>query len=75
MNECNSGHDNVSVPCLYIGSGGGVLQTGSMLDTSTTNKALLGTLCDVMGVSSSASSHFGTDRIEEILLWWYHLDG
>ena len=68
MNECNSGHDNVSVPCLYIGSGGGMLQTGGMLETSTTNKALLGTLCDIMGVSESASSHFGSDRIGGILV-------
>ena len=68
MNECNSGHDNVSVPCLYIGSGGGMLQTGTLLETSTTNKALLGTLCDVMGVSTSSSGHFGSDRIEDIIL-------
>jgi hypothetical protein len=68
MNECNSGHDNVSVPCLYIGSGAGKLQTGGMLETSTTNKALLGTICDIMDVPASTSSHFGNDRIEGILL-------
>ncbi|MGC6492570.1 MAG: DUF1552 domain-containing protein [Myxococcota bacterium] len=66
MNECNSGHDNISVPCLYIGSAGGVLHTGSLLETTTTHRALLGTLCDAFGVPTPMSDHLGSARIEAL---------
>jgi hypothetical protein len=68
LSECNPGHDSEDVPCFYVGGAGGVLATGTTIDASgATNKHLMRSICDAMGVADSASAHFGTTTIPAVL--------
>jgi hypothetical protein len=68
LSECNPGHDSEDVPCFFVGGAAGALATGGTIDASgSTNKHLLRTICDAMGVPSSASAHFGTATIPAVL--------
>ncbi len=69
MAECNPGHDAQDIVCAYAGGLGGKLQTGGTVNVDgATNRNLLRTICDAMGVPSSDSSHFGKTAITEVLL-------
>jgi hypothetical protein len=61
MSECNPvGHDSNSVPVLVAGNGGGAMKAGALLDVAGgTNKALMQTILQMLGVSGGAA-HFGS---------------
>jgi len=69
MAECNPGHDAQNIACAYAGGLGGRLQTGVTVNAEgSTNRTLLRTICDAMGVASADSGHFGEGTISEVLL-------
>ena len=61
MSECNPvGHDSNSIPVLVAGNGGGGMKAGALIDVAGgTNKALMQTILQILGVSSGGG-HFGS---------------
>jgi len=68
LSECNPGHDSTDVPCFFVGGAAGALRTGTLVDLpGATNKALLKTLGRALGVADSATGHFGSTVLAEVL--------
>jgi hypothetical protein len=69
LSEClPQSHGSDSVPCFFVGGAGGALKTGGYVDVhGATNRALLKTLCKVMGVPDADSAHFGSTVLSEIV--------
>lgn len=67
LSECNTSHESADVPCFVAGNGGGRLAAGRYLQTNATNKHLLKTIANLFGAPDSASSHFGSTTIPELL--------
>lgn len=68
MAECNPGHDAQNIVCAYAGGLGGRLRTGTTVNVEgATNRTLLRTICDAMGVPSADSGHFGDQALSEVL--------
>ncbi len=67
LSECNPSHDANDVPAFYAGTAGVRLKTGSLVDVDgATNRHLLRTICDAIGVDPGASSHFGDLTLSEV---------
>ena len=66
MAECLPvGHESLSVPAFVAGNAGGALKAGGYLQLNgATNKALLQTVLQAMGVPMA--SHFGGQTIAEL---------
>ncbi|HVK72432.1 MAG TPA: DUF1552 domain-containing protein [Kofleriaceae bacterium] len=68
LSECNPGHDSADVPAFYVGGAGGALKTGTVLNLpGATNRGLLKAICRGMGVPDSATGHFGSTVLSEVL--------
>jgi Protein of unknown function (DUF1552) len=68
MSECLPiDHGSTSVPTFVAGNAGGALRAGGYLELQgATNKALLQTIAQMMGVGASTSGQFGSDTISEL---------
>ena len=69
LSEClPQGHGSESVPAFIVGGAAGALRTGAFLDVAgATNRALLRTICQAMGVPAADSAHLGQITITELL--------
>ncbi len=69
LSECMpQSHGSEDVPAFFIGSAGGRLSTGGFVEApGATNKTLMKTLCQALGVPGADSSHFGSTVLGEVL--------
>lgn len=69
LSEClPQSHGSDEVPCFLVGGAAGALATGGHVDVAgASNKALLKTIAQAMGVPDSATGHFGSTVLDEVL--------
>lgn len=61
-------HGSDDVPCFLVGGAAGAIATGGYVDVAgASNRALLKTIAQAMDVPDSATGHFGSTVLDEVL--------